>query len=348
MPDIAFSPHRSRMTEQPFSPSTVLAYVGVDFIGDALMKLPFVVSLRHAFPDARITWLAGKGRTVFRRELAPLAQGLLDEVIEEAGIGSHWSEIASRPLDGRRFDLVIDTQRRLFTTLLLRRIRSRRFVSSAANFLLSDVRPPRGYRRPPELIRQLLDLVDLGAGRRIEAPRFRLRDEAALAAAARLLPDGIVHVGFVPGSSAGRAEKRWPLDRYVELARRQQTRGRVPVFVLGPEEAAWRADIEAAVPGARFPLQDPCEGGHMGPLLTIALAGRLQAAVSNDSGGGHLVATGGAPMVSLWGPSVMAKAPPQSPRLITVDAREFASTSMDAIPIERVDAALETLLAAPR
>jgi ADP-heptose:LPS heptosyltransferase len=336
------------MSGQNFVPSTVLVYVGLDFIGDALMKMPFVVALRQAFPEARITWLAGKGRTVFRRELAPLAEGLIDEVIEDAGIGSHWSEIRARPLGGRRFDLVVDTQRRFLTTLLLRRIPARRFVSGAANFLLSDARPPAGYARPAELIRQLLDLVDLAAGRRIEAPRFELRAPEFVAAATRLLPDGAVHVGFVPGSSAGRAEKRWPLDRYVALARMQAARGRVPVFVLGPEEAAWRDEIAAAVPGARFPLQEESGTDARGPLLTIALAARLAAAVSNDSGGGHLVAAGGVPLVSLWGPSVMAKAPPQSPRLITVDAREFASTSMDAIPIERVDAALEALLAAPR
>lgn len=336
------------MSGPNFVPSTVLVYVGLDFIGDALMKMPFVIALRQAFPGARITWLAGKGRTVFKRELAPLAEGLIDEVIEDAGIGSHWSEIRARPLGGRRFDLVVDTQRRFLTTLLLRRIRARRFVSGTANFLLSDVRPSAGYARPSEVVRQLLDLVDLAAGRRIEVPRFELRDPVFAAAAARLLPDGATHVGFVPGSSAGRAEKRWPLARYVELAQRQAVRGRVPVFVLGPEEATWREDIAAAVPGARFPLQDAGGEGPKGPLLTMALASRLAAAVSNDSGGGHLVAAGGVPLVSLWGPSLMAKWPPQSPRLITIDAREFGSTSMDAIPVDRVDDALETLLAAPR
>jgi ADP-heptose:LPS heptosyltransferase len=70
----------------------------------------------------------------------------------------------------------------------------------------------------------------------------------------------------------------------------------------------------------------------------------MAAAVSNDSGGGHLVAAGGVPLVSLWGPTVMEKAPPQTPTLITVLAREFGSTEMEAIPVDAVDAATESLL----
>ena len=98
-------------------------------------------------------------------------------------------------------------------------------------------------------------------------------DAASGAVAARLLPDGAEHVGFVPGSSAGRANKRWPLERYVEVARRQAVRGRVPVFILGPEEAAWHADLARDVPQALFPLQEAAAAGERtGPLLTIALA----------------------------------------------------------------------------
>jgi len=42
---------------------------------------------------------------------------------------------------------------------------------------------------------------------------------------------------------------------------------------------------------------------------------------------------------------VMEKAPPQASRLVTILARDYGSTSMDAIPVDRVDDALEALLA---
>ncbi len=311
-------------------------------MGDALMKMPFVRALRETYPRAHITWLAGKGKTVFAGPLAPLVDGLIDEVIEEAGIGIRWSEILRRPLPGRHFDLVIDTQRRVPTTLALRRLRCGMFVSGAAGFAFSSVRPMRGYRKPATMIRQMLDLIELASGTRVEQRIAPLYDRASYAQATALLPDGAVYVGLVPG--AGGRHKCWPRERFVEIGRRQVHAGRVPVVILGPDESLWHAELRAALPEARFPLQDGSARG-VGPLLTIALAARMAAAVSNDSGGGHLMAAGGVPLVSLWGPTVMEKAPPQTPSLITVLARDFGSTAMEAIPVEAVDAAVETLLA---
>ncbi len=322
-------------------PSSILVYVGLDLMGDALMKMPFVRALRESYPRARITWLAGKGKTVFSGPLVPLVRGLIDEVIEDAGIGSRWTELLRRPLAGRHFDLVIDTQRRVPTTLILRRLRCDMFVSGAADFAFSSVRPPRGYRKPATMIRQILDLIELASGARVEERIAPLYDRDSYAQAAALLPDGAVYVGLVPG--AGGQHKCWPRERFVEIGRRQARAGRVPVVILGPDESAWYEELRAALPEARFPLQEDSARGA-GPLLTLALAARMAAAVSNDSGGGHLAAAGGVPLVSLWGPTVMEKAPPQTPALITVLARDFGSTAMEAIPIDAVHAAVETLL----
>jgi ADP-heptose:LPS heptosyltransferase len=328
-------------------PRTILVYVGLDLMGDALMKMPFVRALRATYPHAQITWLAGKGKTVFSGPLSPLVKGLIDEVIEDVGIGSDWTELLRRPLPGRHFDLVIDTQRRVLTTLILRRLDCDQFVSGAMDFALSTRRPPRGYKKPTTMIRQILDLIEVASGTPVEERLEPLYDSESYALATTLLPDGATYVGLVPG--AGGRHKCWPQDRFVEIARRQAARGRVPVVILGPDETAWYPEFRAALPEARFPLQEEAARGHRpGPLLTIALAARLAAAVSNDSGGGHLVAAGGVPLVSLWGPTVMEKAPPQTPTLVTILAREFGSTAMEAIPVDAVDAAVENLLAKRR
>src|SRR5690348_13059014 len=180
------------------------------------MKLAFVRALKHAWPGAHVTWLAGKGRTVYAHEIAPLVAGAIDEVIENAGIGSRAAELLHRPLPQRRFDLVIDTQRRVLTTLILRRLRSGVFVSGAARFLLSDRRPPRGYVRPERLLDQLFDLIAIAGGAAV-TPAFDLVlgppwREAALTA----LPPGPIYVGIAPG--AGGAHKQWPRERFVALA----------------------------------------------------------------------------------------------------------------------------------
>ena len=123
----------------------VVVYVGLDLVGDGLIKLPFVQALRHAFPEGELIWLAGKGASAYRSALAPLVSGLLDAVVDKADIGSRLGELFSAPpLAGQTFDLVIDTQRRVLTTLIVKRLRSRFFLSGTADFLFSNAKPAAG------------------------------------------------------------------------------------------------------------------------------------------------------------------------------------------------------------
>ena len=225
------------MPDQP--PNSVLVYVGFDRIGDGLLKLPFVRGLRLAFPDARITWLAGKEDSVYAGVLADLAKGQIDEVIEHAGIGVKPGELLRRipksPLDGRRFDLIIDTQRTLWTSLSLWRVAHGTFISPAARFLLSSKKPVTGYRFPKTMQRQLLDLLELACGQDFPSPKtLNLDLDPALSdAATRLLPDGPVYIGFAPGS--GGPPKCWPLESFISIAQLQAAKGRVPVLFVGAE-----------------------------------------------------------------------------------------------------------------
>jgi ADP-heptose:LPS heptosyltransferase len=315
--------------------------VGLDAIGDGLMKLPFVRALRAAFPSAHITWMAGKGHTVYAGTLAPVVVGLVDEVLDQADVGSRWPELfGRRPLADRSFDLVIDTQRRVLTTLILKRIRHRRFISGTADFILSEGKPPRGWKRPTSMVAQIMALVEIASGAKAESAAPLPRDEACEHLADGLLPPGPAYVGFAPG--AGGKHKCWPLERFAELARIQHAQGHTPVFLLGPAEAGWAAEVRARVPEAVLPLQGLKETP---PQLTIALARRLAAAVANDSGTGHMLAAADVPMVSLFGPTPPEKFAPATQRLIVVRAQDFGADAMDAIPVQAVADALAATLA---
>jgi ADP-heptose:LPS heptosyltransferase len=318
------------------NPDSILVYVGLDAVGDGLIKLPFVRALRAAFPQSHISWMAGKGHSVFAGSLAPLVKGLIDEVLDEAGIGSRWTELLARPMT-RRFDLIIDTQRRLLTSLILRRIPHGRFISAAAGFALSDAKP-KAYQRPAAMVAQLLDLVALASGSPCPAPAPLILDAETLARAEHLLPHGPTYVGLAPG--AGGKHKCWPLDRFAQLARDIAERGAVPVVLLGPAEADWAKAM--AVPGALFPLQ--AADGPITPMLTIALAARMACAVANDSGTGHMLAAAPIPLVSLFGPTPPEKFAPASPRLRLIRAQDFGTDSMDAIPLDAVATAVFDLL----
>ncbi len=341
------------MTETSDNPETILVYVGVDLMGDGLMKVPFVRALRNAFPRARITWLAGKGQTVYAHELKPLVASLIDEIIEAAEIGRRPSDLVRRSLPGRRFDLIVDTQRRVRTTLALRRISHRRFVSGCARYLFSSVRPPwpslLSYRKPPAMIDQMLELVALTRGGRPDAP-LDTGGTLALpgpveAEAARLLPEGKVYVALAPG--AGDRSKCWPLERFAALGRRLADHDLVPVLVLGPSEGDWLDTLRDALPSARFPLQESDRAAaEMGPLLTIALAARCRACVANDSGGGHILAASGTPLVSLFGPTSPAKFAPRVARLTIIEAARYGRRDMSAIPVEAVETAVRAMCSA--
>ncbi len=303
------------------------------------MKVPFLRALRHAFPNARVTWLTAGG-CVYAEALAPLAQPFIDEVIAHTGIGGQWRQILRRPLKGRAFDIVIDTQRRVKTTLILRRIRHRVFISGAADFRFSDRKPSRPYVKKRRMVDAMLDLVTVAGGRKAELDTRPMTDALNDLAAEALLPaPDAAYIGLAPG--AGGAHKRWLLENFIAVARALQEKGQVPVFLLGPAEHTLREAIAAALPGIYLP-------NLTHPLLTIALARRLKAAVANDSGTGHMLAAADVPLVSLFGPTDPSKFAPYVKRGIVLAAQDFASDSaradnMEAIPVAAVLQALESL-----
>ena len=74
----------------------ILIYVGLDLLGDALLKLPFLRTLKKVFPHSEVTWLAGKGDSILNKSLKPLTHGLLDKIedkINKMGIKTLIQEI---------------------------------------------------------------------------------------------------------------------------------------------------------------------------------------------------------------------------------------------------------------
>lgn len=319
--------------------------VGRDLIGDALYKLPFVRALRAAFPAARICWITTEGPSAFAGPLRAATAPLLDEVIECAPIGSRLAELPRLRRFDRHFAVLIDTRGRWQHALLARRVPHDLFVSAAARFLFSDRRPRRGYRRPEHIVARLLDLLELACGTRPPAAGTLALDPAIEAAAAAALPPGPVYVMLAPG--AGNRVKVWPLDNFIAVAAAQAARQRVPVFLLGPDEADWRERIAAAVPAARFPLQEaePWGGRPLAIEHTIAVARRAAVAVANDSGTSHMIAAADRPLVSLFGPTRPGKLAPLVSRGAVIDAADYGGEAMALIPVAAVEQAIERLLA---
>jgi ADP-heptose:LPS heptosyltransferase len=326
--------------------ASILVYITSDAdnaLGENVLKLPLLLALAAGFPQAKIAWVPGtSGAFYLRNELAPLVDGRIAEFITDLDIPTDPRAAlrARHPILKRRFDLIIDTQRYLGRTLFLRRIPHGRFISGTWRYFFSQAQPPRGLsRRPPRLSDKLLGLA-AAAGCALPVANPLPLPAGLRARAAELLPAGASYVGFAPGAGVKHTGKCWPLDGFIALARKQAAHGHVPVFFLGPEECDWYLRLREGVPEALFPEQqiDPAASG---PSLVAALAERLSAAVANCSGTGHLLAIGGAPMVSLYGPTRPEKYAPFARALICLKAQDFGSDRIEDIPLNAVAAALE-------
>lgn len=326
------------------APRLLLCCAG-DRIGDALLKFPVAAGLRSLFPAHHITWMTLRRPSAFAHALAPVMADAFDEIREMSGIGTRWPQLLRNPLPGERWDIIIVTEQRLLPTLVLRRARARLLVSPAARFRFSDRRPPPGEAWPAGIAARLALLAGLAAGQPLTT-RARLTLPAQFHTAARaLLPEGPAYIGLAPG--AGGAAKRWPLEAFLEVARAVREAGCVPVFFLGPDEADMLPIVRAACPDALLPEQAAASSAPAGPLLTIALAGRLAAAVANDAGGGHLLAAGGAALVSLYGRTSALKFAPQGNAHVALRAADFGAERVAGIPVTAVVDALASLGALP-
>lgn len=328
---------------------SILVYVtsGPDnALGENVFKLPMLYALADAFPEARVSWVPGtSGSFYLQNVLAPLVGGRIHEFITDLWIPVEpWQALrADNPILKRRFDLIIDTQRYVARTLFLRRIPHRRFVSDNWRYAWSDRWPPKDVPIRPRLLSdKLLGLVATAAGKKISAPNPIPVPEAWLKRAAEMLPPGPIYVGVAPGVGNPASGRGYPVEQYLAVGRELAQRGRTPVFFLGPAERALLPTVTDAVPGAVIP---DLEGALGGPALTVALAGHLHAAVASDAGAAHLLAAGGAPMVSLFGPSNPLKRAPFSRSIVVLRAQDHGSNWVEAIPVAEVVAALERQIA---
>jgi len=136
--------------------------------------------------------------------------------------------------------------------------------------------PTRPFSAPSPLITWPLQ----GAGQ----PR------TGLAGSARQRP----LVLLIPGGEAKQADRRWPIERYGELARRLQDEGFDMVIIGGLDESPLAHAIQRQAPRTRDLT------GRTDYYQIASLGARAALAVGNDTGALHLVAAAGAPTIGLF------------------------------------------------
>lgn len=321
----------------------ILIFSHGELIGDGMMKLPFVRMINHFFPNAHVTWLAGRHPTIFKSALNPLVSNHLHEVVEYKGYGDSikhfWNKSWKNFVENKKFDLIIDTERKWVSAFSLKRIPHHYFVSGAYKWSFSTHKPKKPYIHPPLLLDRLLNLLATAAQKPIDSDILDKAYDTVVPQewqnqAKELLKPYLNNkkvVLLAPG--AGGRFKCWPLENFIKLAQQLENQGLQPAFILGPAEPEWQGKIQSQMPNAVFPLQ---EASKTSPYLTIALGQLAHANVANDGGVGHILAASNQPIISMWGPTEAPKSTPNGRQVIVMKAQDFGGNRMEDIPLEAI------------
>jgi lipopolysaccharide heptosyltransferase I len=324
-----------------------IALVKLSSLGDVVHALPVAATLKAARPNARLAWI------VERREAAVLRDHpALDELIvvdtrrwrkarTPGDLVAAGRDILAvrRTLRARHFDVALDLQGLIKSGVLA--------ASTGAPLRVGFGRP---WRREParrlftnrevappvarHVVEQYLALLaPLG----ITTPRLEFQLPTVAAAETRV-DDWLTAAGLkarqrlvVLNPGAGRADKRWPVARFAELAARLgHDAGAHVVVTWGPgEERAARAIVEGA--GAAGPRALLAPATDLDEL--ISLLRRASVLVAADTGPLHLAAALGTPCVGVYGPTTAARNGPYGAGHATLAAPGGVMESLSTAPV---------------
>ena len=262
-------------------------------LGDVVLTTPALEALRAAFPTARMTY-------VTKAAWVPLVEAHpdLDRVV---GLRPRESvpALLRRMRPARPF-VALDLHGKLRSRLLglfadrVVRWEKRPVTQALAVRLLG-----RPYRARKWIADRYHEAVERLAGR--ELPRAPMwlhvpasgREEAGRVLAEAGLRDGEPFAAMAPGAMWG--TKRWPEERFAELALRCVASGMRVVWTGSPAERALTGGLARRTPGS-IDL-----GGRLTVAGLVGVLERARAVVSNDSGPMHVARALRTPTLAIFG-----------------------------------------------
>lgn len=307
---------------QPPTPQRILA-VKLAALGDTLLLIPALRSLKERFPQSQITLLA----TSVNADLA----GLFPQYID----GVHRLEIGRivknpfqffrfvRRLREKKFEMALDFEQwALVTPIVLNLARipfsiGFKSKSKVRHLLYSKAVPRKGASHEAG---NFLDLVK-AAGAENQRLQLELPVKDVFVRAARdyLTENGwkekqpliLIH----PGCGSHGFPREWPIESYKELCSRLAS-STSPFFVFtGVGREKILADALAAHVGARGCVW---EKHHLEEL--IALLSLADLAVTGNNGVMHVLAALGRPQIALHGPTDAKKWGPLNDRAVVIQS----------------------------
>ena len=354
------------MTAAAPGPERILV-VRLSAMGDVIHTLPAVQALRNAFPSASIGWLVeARWAELLSAPGAPRRgpcspQRPLVDWVHTVNLPAWRKSFFSLPTleqiarvsnDVRsvHYDVALDLQGAIRSALLARWSGAFTIYGSAepretpASLFYRRRVPPRGSH----VIEQNLSIVEAFAGRSLAVPPVEFpRDSQAESRIQQWLSDRSIARFAILNPGAGWGAKRWPAERYGQVARALADSGLQPVINFGPGEDKLAREAEAASHRTAASFQ-----GSISDL--IALTRRAQLFIGGDTGPLHLAAALHVPVVAIFGPTDPARNGPygtrsavlRNPSSPTTHARNpRPDEAMLEITVEAVRDAARNLLA---
>ena len=353
-----------------------LLIVRLSAMGDVIHALPAVAALRGAFPDAHIGWLIEERWSellcapgAVRRGRRSKARPLVDEVhsvsLKAWGkslfsvstaqrIATVWNDVR-----GARYDAAVDLQGAIRSALLAR-WSGARVVYGAAEPRESPASlwyARKAFARGRHVIEQNLSVVEAVlrvTGKAQPRNPFPVEhspvdlpwDSQAEVRVGRRLEESGVSDFAILNPGAGWGAKRWPAERYGEVALGLAAQGLKSILNYGPGEEELANAAQAASQGAALAMS-------LNLTELIALTRRARLFIGGDTGPLHLAAALRVPVVAIYGPTDPSRNGPygtrrmvlRSPQSFTTHARKTEpDEGLRAIGSDAVVAAARELL----
>ncbi|CAN1514612.1 RfaF ADP-heptose,LPS heptosyltransferase [Caulobacteraceae bacterium] len=267
-------------------------------IGEFVLSLAAMKRIRLAHPHAKITLL-----TAPQFEALARASPYFNSIETNARPGSPGEWLALRgQIKGARYDRVYDLESSSSSRFLFQLLRpfAPAWSGAAPGARLQHRNPDRTRMHTLERHAEQLKVAGAwpdaptGPG---DAPPPDLSWVLRRATEPRPVPGAAAPKPFVlmvPGGGENRPEKRWPINRYAELATQLKARGYDIVIIGGPQESAMARTIQKTVGQARDLT------GRTDFAQIAVLGARAALAIGNNTGPMHLIAAAGAPTIALF------------------------------------------------
>jgi heptosyltransferase-1 len=311
-----------------------LLVVRLSAMGDIIHTLPAAAALRQAFPHATLGWLIEErwaellctlryprsGRRSPQRPLVDRIHSVNTAEWRHAPFSPNtWQQMAVglSQLRGVQYDAVIDFQGAVRSALLAR--------WSGAAVVYGSVQPRENaasmfYTRQiltngTHVVEQALKLAGAvvpfaGISTAMGESQVQFPvDRDAENKIASLTADVKNFVILNPG--AGWGAKRWPAERYGQVAKELAKDGLCSLVNYGPGEEELAAAVEASGEGAARKIS--CSVSEL-----IALTRRARLLIGGDTGPTHLAAALQIPVVAIYGPTNPARSGPFGTRSIVL------------------------------